>query len=119
MRDPKAMAQTLRNDLAAKAIKLTHGESLEIVAHLHGYADWNTLSAGSGGHELTGTTEGTRQNLVPYPAIPVRDTLIFPVYQFPLWIKREKTLRALEDAFRVQRQIVIVRRNRKSPKTRQ
>jgi hypothetical protein len=44
-RDAKAMAQTLRDALAAKHHKITVGESLELVARLFGVADWNTLSA--------------------------------------------------------------------------
>ena len=44
-RDAKAMARTLREALAAKRHEITVGESLEIVAHLFGEADWNTLSA--------------------------------------------------------------------------
>ena len=44
-RDAKVMARTLREALAAKHHKITVGESLEIIAHLFGVADWNTLSA--------------------------------------------------------------------------
>lgn len=44
-RDAKIMAQTLRAVLAAKGLKITIGESLELVAKGFGAADWNTLSA--------------------------------------------------------------------------
>ena len=44
-RDAKVMARMLREALAAKHHEITVGESLEIVAHLFGEADWNTLSA--------------------------------------------------------------------------
>ena len=44
-RDAKAMAQTIRAALAAKGVKLSVGESLELVAKAFGAADWNTLSA--------------------------------------------------------------------------
>lgn len=44
-RDAKAMAQTLRAALAAKGVKITIGESLELIAKALGAADWNTLSA--------------------------------------------------------------------------
>ncbi|MBR1204125.1 MULTISPECIES: glyoxalase superfamily protein [unclassified Bradyrhizobium] len=44
-RDAKAMAQTLREALAAKSIPLTHSDSLELVARLFGQRDWNTLAA--------------------------------------------------------------------------
>jgi len=44
-RDAKAMARTLREVLAARNLKLTVGESLELTARLFGVSDWNTLSA--------------------------------------------------------------------------
>ena len=44
-RDAKAMAQTLREALAARSIPLTHSDSLELIARLFGQRDWNTLSA--------------------------------------------------------------------------
>ncbi|PDT72878.1 glyoxalase superfamily protein [Bradyrhizobium sp. C9] len=44
-RDAKAMAQTLREALAAKSIPLTHSDSLELTAKLFGQRDWNTLAA--------------------------------------------------------------------------
>ena len=44
-RDAKSMAHMLREALAAKDCKIGVGESLELIAHLFGVADWNTLSA--------------------------------------------------------------------------
>lgn len=44
-RDAKSMAHTLREALAAKHYKISVGESLELIAHLFGVSDWNTLSA--------------------------------------------------------------------------
>jgi hypothetical protein len=44
-RDAKAMAGTLRAALAAKRLKITVSESLELIAKAFGVADWNTLSA--------------------------------------------------------------------------
>ena len=44
-RDAKAMAGTLRAALAAKGLKITVSESLELIAKAFGVADWNTLSA--------------------------------------------------------------------------
>jgi hypothetical protein len=44
-RDAKAMAHTLRTALATKGHKVTHSESLELIAQAFGVADWNTLSA--------------------------------------------------------------------------
>jgi len=44
-RDAKAMAKTIRAALAAKSLKLSIGESLELVAKAFCAVDWNTLSA--------------------------------------------------------------------------
>jgi hypothetical protein len=44
-RDAKAMARTLRQALAAKGVKLTNSEALELVARQLGARDWNTLAA--------------------------------------------------------------------------
>jgi hypothetical protein len=44
-RDAKAMAHTLRAALAAKGLKITNSQSLELIAEAFGAADWNTLAA--------------------------------------------------------------------------
>ena len=44
-RDAKAMAQRLRDALKQKSVSLTHSESLELVAKIFGFHDWNELSA--------------------------------------------------------------------------
>ncbi|WP_407169724.1 glyoxalase superfamily protein [Bradyrhizobium sp. ORS 111] len=44
-RNAKAMAQTLRAGLAAKSVKISASQSLELVAEMLGVADWNTLAA--------------------------------------------------------------------------
>lgn len=44
-RDAKAMARTLREAMAAKAVKIGNGEALELVARMLGQRDWNTLAA--------------------------------------------------------------------------
>jgi hypothetical protein len=44
-RDAKAMAHTLRAALAAQGLKITHSQSLELIAEAFGAADWNTLAA--------------------------------------------------------------------------
>jgi hypothetical protein len=44
-RDAKAMAHTLRAALAAKGLKITVSQSLELIAKAFGLADWNTLAA--------------------------------------------------------------------------
>src|SRR5262249_18911259 len=44
-RDAKTMAHSLRAALATKGLKVTVSQSLELIAHAFGVADWNTLSA--------------------------------------------------------------------------
>jgi hypothetical protein len=44
-RNAKAMAQTLRTALAAKSVKITNSQSLELVSEMFGVADWNTFAA--------------------------------------------------------------------------
>jgi ClpX C4-type zinc finger/Glyoxalase superfamily protein len=44
-RDAKAMAHSLRDALKANAIQTTHSESLELIAKVFGYDNWNILSA--------------------------------------------------------------------------
>jgi len=44
-RDAKAMAHTLRAALAARGLKITISQSLELIAETLGVADWNTLAA--------------------------------------------------------------------------
>jgi hypothetical protein len=44
-RDAKAMARTLRQALAAKGVKISQGEALELIARVLGERDWNTLAA--------------------------------------------------------------------------
>jgi hypothetical protein len=44
-RDAKIMARTLRSALAAKGLKITVSQSLELIAELFDVDDWNTLAA--------------------------------------------------------------------------
>jgi hypothetical protein len=44
-RDAKTMAQTIRATLAGKGVKISIGDSLELIATAFGSADWNTLAA--------------------------------------------------------------------------
>ena len=44
-RDAKAMAHALRGALQVKAVDITHGECLELIAKAFGFDDWNVLAA--------------------------------------------------------------------------
>ena len=46
-RDAKVMAQTARTFLADHGLRITHSQSVELIAKAFGAADWNTLSAAS------------------------------------------------------------------------
>jgi ATP-dependent Lon protease len=108
-RDAKAMAQTLRESLTTKAVTISHSESLELVSRMLGVADWNTLSA---------LLQASRRDVMPavarpqgatgnYPAMPVRDFVPFPAALFPLFVGREKTIRAVNQAFEGRREMVL------------
>lgn len=43
--DAKAMAEAMREELAARKLTITHSDALEIVARQFGVASWNVLSA--------------------------------------------------------------------------
>jgi hypothetical protein len=61
-RDAKAMARTLRAALGDKGIKITIGQSLELIAKAFGVADWNTLNAA-----IRAETAHPRNNASPPP----------------------------------------------------
>ncbi|MEO8017857.1 MAG: glyoxalase superfamily protein [Pseudomonadota bacterium] len=65
----KAMAKSLRDELAAKNISLSHSECLEIVARQFGFADWNIL-ASKMGIETTPPEQGAGAVALE-PPIPV------------------------------------------------
>lgn len=44
----KAQAKRLRSKLESDGATISHGKSLELLAHQLGYKDWNTLHAASG-----------------------------------------------------------------------
>ena len=105
-RDAKAMAQTLRESLSHKAMTISHSESLELVSKMLGVADWNTLAA------MLQAGRGESTKLVPrlkarYPAIPLRDLVPFPGASYPLFVGRDKTINAVEQAWEGEREVVL------------
>ncbi len=62
-RDAKAMARTLRAALAAKGLKITVSQGLELIAEIFGEVDWNTLAAAI---RAQGTAR--RNNALPPPS---------------------------------------------------
>ncbi|WP_417468643.1 glyoxalase superfamily protein [Maricaulis sp.] len=56
----KAQAKRLRQSLTAEGNFITHSEALELLAHQHGFRDWNTLHAAAGNRPAAPLTLGAR-----------------------------------------------------------
>lgn len=108
-RDAKAMAQTLRESLTTKAVTISHSESLELVSKMLGVADWNTLSAllHAERRDAIAPIARLKTTTAFYPAIPMRDLVPFPNATYPLYVGREKTIQALNQAFEGGREVVV------------
>jgi ATP-dependent Lon protease len=106
-RDAKAMAQTLRTSLTAKAITISHSESLELVSKMFGVADWNALSAQIQVGRERPAKPAASTGAASYPVMPIRDFVPFPGAMVPLFVGRERTIRALDHAFQRQREVVL------------
>ena len=118
-RDAKAMAQTLREALKTKSVSLTHSESLELVATILGFHDWNVLSAtiqsevqpaANPGSTIPATVRLAAENQLP--TLPVRDIVVFPHLNVPLFAGRAKTISAVEHAMAEDRRILVVTQRR-------
>ena len=71
-RDAKAMAQTLREALNAKSVCLTHSESLELIAKILGFHDWNVLAA----RIQSGPPKAPLQDNVEHAGKPAREEVV-------------------------------------------
>jgi uncharacterized protein len=67
LRDAKAMAQTLPDEL--KGVCLTHSDNLELAAKVLGFHDWNTLAA---------KIQSEDQSLITQPGTTVQPLLSRP-----------------------------------------
>lgn len=52
---------------------------------------------------------------VLYPVLPLRDIVVFPHMIVPLFVGREKSVRALEDVMKDDKQILLVTQKNASP----
>ena len=120
-RDAKAMARTLRDALSAKSVSLTHSESLELIARVLGFHDWNVLSARiDPEHQVPiakSRTVGpeTAASSVPgsVPVLPMRDLVLFPRKMIvPIFVGRDTTKRAVETAMAKDKRIIAVAQRR-------
>jgi ATP-dependent Lon protease len=118
-RDAKAMAQTLRVELKAKGVCLTHSDNLELIAKVLGLHDWNTLAAKiqsedqslitQPGTTVPATAKPTRAGL---PTVPLRDIVLFPNAVIPLYAGRDATVRALGHAMAGDKRFLAVTQRR-------
>lgn len=108
-RDAKAMAQTLRESLTTKAVTISHSESLELVSRMFGVADWNTLSAllHAERRETVAPIAQLKTTTALYPAVPLRDLVPFPNATYPMFVGRESSFQALNQAFEGAREVVL------------
>jgi uncharacterized protein len=118
-RDAKAMAQTLRGALKAKSVSLTNSESLELVARILGFNDWNVLSARiQSAHQPPLTSLATDPQDTPsatlggLPSVPLRDIVLFPRMIVPLFVGRDISKRALECAMGRDKRIFAIAQRR-------
>ena len=112
-RNAKAMAKTLREDLAGRSFQISHSESLELIAHILGCKNWQTLSAAI---EADGAQPAPPQQVPParLPLIPMRDIVVLPEMTLPLFAGRPKTLRAIERAMAGDRRLFLVTQRRQA-----
>jgi ATP-dependent Lon protease len=113
-RDAKAMAQTLREALQTKSVSLTHSESLELVARVLGFHDWNVLSARIQTEHQPLATEPTAlpPTSTGLPTVPLRDFVLFPKMVVPLFMGRETSKRAVDRAMAGDQRILSVTQRR-------
>jgi ATP-dependent Lon protease len=116
-RDAKAMAQTMREALKTKSISLSHSESLEIVAKTLGFHDWNVLAAviQASGKVLASSRKSPASSLdggAELPVAPMRDVVFFPQAITPIFVGREKTRRAIENAAKKDGRLFVVTQRR-------
>ena len=120
-RDAKAMAQTLREALNAKSVSLPHSESLELIAKVLGFRDWNVLAARIQASQPAAAESGTS---VPagvlsaisagagIPVIAMRDLVLFPQMTLSIFVGRDDTRRGVEFAMAGDRRVLVVAQRR-------
>jgi len=119
-RDAKAMAQTLRDELKAKGVSLTHSDNLELIAKVLGFHDWNTLAAkiqsedqaNEPGTTIPAAAKPTIPARAGLPTVPLRDIVLFPNTVIPLFVGRDATKRALANAMAGDKRILAVTQRR-------
>src|ERR1700722_8911109 len=120
-RDAKAMAQTLRAALSAKAVAFTHSESQELIAQILGFRDWNVLAARIQASPPTtaGFQASVRAAGLPsispeagVPVITMRDLVLFPQMTLSIFVGRDDTRRGVAFAMAGDRSVLVVAQRR-------
>jgi hypothetical protein len=115
-------AQTLRDELKAKGVCLTHSDNLELVAKVLGFHHWYTLAAkiqsedqsliAQPGTTVPATAKPTLPTRAGLPTVPLRDIVLFPNTVVPLFAGRDATIRALGKAMAGDKRILAVTQRR-------
>jgi ATP-dependent Lon protease len=114
-RDAKAIAHTLREALKAKPVSLTHSESLELVAKILGFHDWNELSAQIRSEDrpvALSTTPAPISTRSRLPVVPLRDIVFFPQMIAPILVGRDGSRHAVERAMKGDKRFIAVTQRR-------
>ncbi len=104
-RDAKAMAHTLRAELAPKNVALSHSECLEIISRVFGAKGWNVLAAAI---EAASNSSATAADRWTGPLLFSRDFVLFPKQIAPLFIAREISKNAMAEASRGGLEVLLV-----------
>ena len=116
-RNAKAMAKTLRESLAERSFQISHSESLEVISHVLGAKNWQTLSAAIEADPGQATPKEAAvhpASAARLPLLPMRDIVVFPEMTLPLFAGRPKTLRAIERAMTGDRRLFLVTQRRQT-----
>lgn len=91
MMEAKDQAKRLRRTLAEKGTQIGHAQSLELVAHQHGFRDWNTLFAAIANRPPKTWVPGDRVS-GRYLSRPFEATVIAAAIDSPGWTALELDL---------------------------
>ncbi len=84
--EAKQQARRLRADLAAQGSVISHAQALEMVAHQHGFRDWNAFHAAIGNRPPDGWTPGGRVE-GNYLSQPFKATVVAVEMLRPGWFR--------------------------------
>ncbi|KEJ87758.1 glyoxalase superfamily protein [Sulfitobacter donghicola] len=84
----KAQAKRLRYKMAEDGAEIGHAKSLELVAHQHGFRDWNTMLAAIGNEPPKGWAVGERVSRT-YLSKPFTAKVVSILNMRPGWFRLE------------------------------